>query len=231
MSDPTATETTFLDKGDAIRPGPPPMVSRYRLGARLNHWLTAAAMVLLIVSGLGLFHPALFFLTSLFGGGQTARALHPWFGVVLAVSFLLLFLQLWRGNTWKREDAAWVAHLGDLVSGHEEKMPEVGKYNGGQKFVFWSLAALILIMLTTGLMIWDRYFETWTPIPAQRVALIVHAGAAVGVILVIILHVYAAIWVRGSFDAMIKGRVTPGWAWRHHRKWFRGLAATSTRRD
>jgi formate dehydrogenase subunit gamma len=45
------------------------------------------------------------------------------------------------------------------------------------------------------------------------------------------MHVYAAIWVRGSFDAMIKGKVTPGWAWRHHRKWLRGLTATSTRRD
>jgi formate dehydrogenase subunit gamma len=222
------SQATLIERGDAIRPGEPPMVERYRAGARINHWITATAMVLLIFSGLGLFHPRLFFLTALFGGGQLARTLHPWFGVVLAASFLVLFAQFWRGNLWRKEDAAWVAQIGDLVAGHEEKMPEIGKYNAGQKFVFWALAALILVMLTTGVMIWDRYFEAMTPIPAQRIALIVHAIAAVFVILVIILHVYAGIWVRGSFDAMIKGRVSAGWAWRHHRKWFRQVAATSS---
>lgn len=226
------SQPTLIEPGDAIRPGGPPMVERYRVGARINHWITALAMVLLILSGLGLFHPALFFLTSLFGGGQAARTLHPLFGLVLSASFLLLFLQFWRGNLWRREDGAWVAHVGDLVAGHDEKMPEVGKYNAGQKFVFWSLAALIIVMLTTGVMIWDQFFEGLAPIPAQRIALIVHAVSAVFVILVIILHVYAAIWVRGSFDAMIKGHVTAGWAWRHHRKWFRQLAERrATRTD
>jgi len=225
------SQATLIERGDAIRPGEPPMVERYRAGARINHWITAAAMVLLILSGLGLFHPRLFFLTALFGGGPIARTLHPWFGVVLAASFLVLFAQFWRGNLWRKEDGDWVAHIGDLVAGHEEKMPEIGKYNAGQKFVFWALAALILVMLTTGVMIWDQYFERMTPIPVQRIALIVHAIAAVFVILVIILHVYAGIWVRGSFDAMIKGRVSAGWAWRHHRKWLRGLADASSKRN
>jgi formate dehydrogenase subunit gamma len=223
------SEQTLIEPGDTIRPGEPPRVVRYSKAARINHWIGAAAMVLLILSGLGMFHPSLFFLTSLFGGGQIARTLHPWFGVVLSASFLLLFLRFWRGNLWKREDGAWVAHIGDLVRGHEEKMPEVGKYNAGQKFVFWALALVILVMLTTGVMIWDQYFSGLAPIPAQRVALIVHAVAAVIAILVIILHVYAAIWTRGSFDAMIKGHVSAGWAWRHHRKWLRRLAEQSGR--
>jgi formate dehydrogenase subunit gamma len=34
-------------------------------------------------------------------------------------------------------------------------------------------------------------------------------------------HVYAAIWVRGTISAMTKGSVTAGWAYRHHRKWLR----------
>jgi formate dehydrogenase subunit gamma len=222
------SEATLIERGDVIRPGEPPMVERYRAGARINHWITAAAMVLLIFSGLGMFHPRLFFLTALFGGGQMARTLHPWFGVVLSASFLVLFAQFWRGNLWRKEDLAWTAHFGDLVMGHDERMPEIGKYNAGQKFVFWALAGLILVLLTTGVMIWDRYFEGLTPIPAQRIALIVHAVAAVFAILTIILHAYAGIWVRGSFDAMIKGRVSAGWAWRHHRKWFRQVAATSS---
>ena len=218
------SESTRIEPGDAIHPGGPPTVERYAAAARINHWIGAIAMVLLILSGLGLFHPALFFLTSIFGGGQTARTLHPWFGVILAASFVMLFLRFWRANLWKANDTAWVAHMGDLVQGHDERMPEAGKYNAGQKFVFWAMALLIPAMLATGIMIWDQYFSGLAPIPLQRIALIVHAAFAVFAILIIILHVYAAIWVRGSFDAMITGRVSAGWAWRHHRKWLRRLS-------
>jgi formate dehydrogenase subunit gamma len=28
---------------------------------------------------------------------------------------------------------------------------------------------------------------------------------------------------------MTQGYVTPGWAWRHHRKWFRALVETDSR--
>ena len=36
-----------------------------------------------------------------------------------------------------------------------------------------------------------------------------------------IIHVYAAIWVRGTTSAMTRGFVTGGWGWRPHRKWLR----------
>jgi len=39
----------------------------------------------------------------------------------------------------------------------------------------------------------------------------------------ILLHIYAAIWVKGSLHAMLRGTVTPGWAWKHHRAWFRQI--------
>ena len=215
--------STLLEPGDRILPGNPPMVSRYRLHTRLNHWITAITMVLLVLSGLAMFHPSLFFLTAIFGGGQNTRAIHPWFGIVLVISFFVLFLQFWRANLWNRSDVAWIAHLGDLVTGHEEKMPEVGKFNAGQKFVFWAMALLILAMSGSGIVIWDEYFFDLTSIETKRVAILGHAIAAIFVILTLILHVYAGIWVRGSFDAMIKGWVSAGWAWRHHHRWLKAL--------
>jgi len=36
----------------------------------------------------------------------------------------------------------------------------------------------------------------------------------------IIVHIYAAIWVKGSVRAMTRGTVSYGWAWKHHRLWF-----------
>jgi formate dehydrogenase subunit gamma len=29
--------------------------------------------------------------------------------------------------------------------------------------------------------------------------------------------------VKGSIHAMLRGTVTPGWAWKHHRAWFRQI--------
>lgn len=225
------SDATFVEAGDAVLPGDPAIFKRYRLAARINHWTTAIAMVLLVLSGLAMFHPSLFFLTDIFGGGQNTRAFHPWFGIILFLSFLVLFVQFWRGNLWNSSDIAWLAHIGDLVRGHEEKMPEAGKYNAGQKFVFWAMAILILALLATGIIIWDQYFSALTSIQTQRAALLAHSVAAIFVILVLILHVYAGIWVRGSFDAMITGSMTAGWAWRHHRKWFRQLVAGVKRHD
>src|SRR5271168_3729297 len=51
--------------------------------ARVNHWITAACFILLMLSGLSMFHPLLFWLSAFFGGGQWARAIHPWIGLVL----------------------------------------------------------------------------------------------------------------------------------------------------
>lgn len=212
-----------VESGDQVHPGHPVTVDRYTTGARLNHWVTATCLVLLALSGLALFTPSLYFLTGLFGGGQWTRTIHPWIGVVLFVSFFGLFVRFWRANLWKAEDGTWMARLRDVIGGHEEKLPEVGKYNAGQKVVFWAMSLLIIVLIVSGFAIWDQYFAQYTTIDQKRWAVLIHALAAVTIICVWIVHVYAAIWVRGTISAMTKGRVTGGWAWRHHRKWLREL--------
>ncbi len=102
------TKPYDVEPGDQVHPGDPVTVDRYTTGARINHWITAASLVLLAISGLALFHPSLFFLTGLFGGGQKTRAIHPWIGVVLFFAFLGLFLRFWRANLWKGEDGTWM---------------------------------------------------------------------------------------------------------------------------
>jgi formate dehydrogenase subunit gamma len=212
-----------LEPGDQVHPGDPVTVDRYTTGARINHWITATSLVLLALSGLALFHPSLFFLTGLFGGGQWTRAIHPWIGVLLFFSFAGLFIRFWRANLWKSEDGTWLARLRDVLAGNDDKLPEVGKYNAGQKAVFWGMSLLIIILITSGFVIWDQYFSQYTTIDQKRVAVLLHAATAVVIICVWIVHVYAAIWVRGTIGAMTRGRVTGGWAWRHHRKWLREL--------
>jgi len=211
-----------------VHRGRPVIVDRYTPAARANHWLTATCLVLLALSGLALFHPSLYFLTSLFGGGQIARSIHPWIGVVLFVSFVGLFLRFWRANLWVPEDGTWLARLRDVLADHEDKLPEVGRYNAGQKIVFWAMSLLIVVLIGSGLAMWDQYFYDYSSIEQKRLAVLAHAVAAVAMICVWIVHLYAAIWVRGTIRAMTRGSVTGGWAWRHHRKWLRELV-TGTR--
>jgi formate dehydrogenase subunit gamma len=149
--------------------------------------------------------------------------LHPWIGVVLFVSFMGLFFRFYRLNLWERNDNVWLSRLRDVLANDEGKLPEVGKYNAGQKMVFWSMSLLILVLITSGVVIWDQYFSNYFTIDQKRVAVLVHSITAIVAICVWIVHVYAAIWVRGTIGAMTRGQVTGGWAWRHHRKWLRDL--------
>ena len=215
-----------IEPGEAVHRGDPVTVDRYTVGARVNHWITATCLVLLALSGLALFHPTLFFLTNLFGGGQATRAIHPWIGVVLFFSFAGLFLRFWRLNLWKGADTTWLVRLREVLGNRDNEDPdlvEIGKYNAGQKVVFWGMSVLIVVLISSGLAIWDQYFADYTTIEQKRLAVLVHSLAAIVIICVWIVHVYAAIWVRGTINAMTRGRVTGGWAWRHHRKWLRDL--------
>ena len=214
-----------VDPGDRVHPGDPVIVDRYTRAARANHWITAASLVLLALSGLALFAPSLYFLTALFGGGETTREIHPWIGVVLFLSFLGLFLRFWKANLWKAEDGTWLARLRDVLTAHEERLPDVGKYNAGQKVVFWSMSILIIVLIASGVLSWDQYFYQYTSVEQKRIAILVHDVAAIIIICVWIIHVYAAIWLRGTIGAMTRGQVTGGWAWRYHRKWLRELVS------
>jgi len=203
-------------------------VPRYSGSARINHWIVAISFVLLMISGLALFHPSLYWLTGLFGGGPTARWLHPWLGVVLVIGFLGLFVRFFTANLPETTDWVWLARLRHVLAGREEYLPEIGKYNAGQKFVFWAQAILVLVMFVTGIGLWpaglayvEELFGFKATIDQRRMAAVIHAGSAVITIAIWIIHVYAAIWVRGTISAMTRGSVTGGWAWRHHRKWLR----------
>jgi formate dehydrogenase subunit gamma len=204
-------------------------VRRYSGSARINHWIVAISFVLLLLSGLSLFHPSLFVIgTTLFGSGQMVRWLHPWIGVVLAIAFAGLFLRFLPANLPAFTDFVWLARLRSVIAGNDQYLPEVGKYNAGQKFVFWSQTVLVAIMFITGIALWDEklpFFVQLTgyqpTIDDRRLAAVIHATAAVLAIVIWIIHVYAAIWVRGTIPAMTAGSVSGGWGWRHHRKWLR----------
>lgn len=196
---------------------------RYAAATRINHWIVAIAFVLTAFSGLALFHPALFWLTNLFGGGPWTRILHPFIALIMVLGFSSLALSLWKDNLLTPLDWVWLRKIVDVINNREDALPDVGRYNAGQKLLFWTIVGTLCGLLCTGIIIWRAYFATYFPISVLRFAALLHAFCAFVLVCAIIVHIYAAIWVKGSIPAMTRGWVSYGWAWKHHRAWLRQI--------
>lgn len=196
-------------------------IVRYTDSERINHWIVAICFVLAALSGLAMFHPSLFWLANLFGGGPWTRILHPFIGCVMAATFVSMALRFWGRNRIEPRDRQWLKQWRDVVGNHEDRLPEVGKYNGGQKVLFWVMVLCMVVLFVTGILFWRPWFADAFPIWLVRLATLLHAAAATALIIGIIVHVYAAIWTKGSIRAMTRGTVSARWAARHHRAWFR----------
>jgi formate dehydrogenase subunit gamma len=197
------------------------LIVRYTPNERTNHWITAITFILLALSGLAMFHPAMSWLYALLGGGQWTRILHPFIGCVMFLSFLVLALRFWHHNYLDKSDLQWMRQIDDVLNNREEKLPAIGKYNAGQKLLFFAMVVCLLALLASGIVIWRRYFSIYFPIEIIRLAAVVHAAAAFVLIVGIVVHIYAALWVKGSIGAMTRGTVTYGWAKKHHPLWFK----------
>src|SRR5699024_2291206 len=146
------------------------LIVRYSAGQRMNHWMVAITFVLLALYGLALFHPAFYWLTNLFGGGPWTRILHPWIGVVMVVFFVFFAAQMWRNNLMKKHDWQWIRQAGDVMSNREDRVPESGRYNGGQKLLYFAQIILLLGLLITGIIMWREYFWGFFSVGMIRVA-------------------------------------------------------------
>ncbi len=197
----------------------PKDLQRYTASERANHWVVGISFILLALSGLAFFHPAFFPLAQLFGGGVWARILHPFLGVLMAISFLAIFFRFKALNVMTPADKEWLNRVGEMVDGNDHNMPEQGKYNGGQKMMFWALAVCMLLLAVSGIVLWRAYFSF--PVELVRFGAVIHAAAAAVMIALIMVHIYAAIWVKGTIRAMWYGTVTRAWAKQHHRAWYR----------
>src|SRR5260370_39695754 len=104
----------------------PNWLVRYTPNERTNHWITAIAFVLLALSGLALFHPSMFWLTAIFGGGQWTPILHPLVGVVMFVAFLVLAVRFWHHNLLASSDIQWLEQTCDSRATRAETVPQTG---------------------------------------------------------------------------------------------------------
>ena len=206
------------------------MILRTPLPDRLCHWAMVFCFFLVALSGISWVFPSLNWLNGVFGTPQLARLLHPIFGIVVFVALAYLFVRFVKYNLFEKEDRLWVDNVKSVVAGDHSKPLRIGKYNAGQKFLFWGTMALICVLLITGLMIWRAYFAHLFPIPALRIALLLHSFAGISLILLIIDHIYLALWVKGSIRGMVTGYVSHSWARAHHDRWHEAISVKPARK-
>lgn len=206
-------------------------VLRYTFVERANHWVAALSYIYLLVTGLAFWTPWLFWLALLGGGGQVSRILHPWFGLIFTASVIYMYA-LWAGQMRTTEaDKAWWRSLRYYVRNEDEKMPPAGRYNAGQKLLFWGFVIFGLLLLLSGLVLWLPEYMPWSWRYLRYIAVLVHASSALITIGLFMIHIYMSVFAeRGAFDSVIRGDVSTEFAKRYHPRWYEEIVRPSAPR-
>jgi formate dehydrogenase subunit gamma len=108
----------------------------------------------------------------------------------------VLVVRFWHHNHIDAADKQWLRQMDDVLNNREDKLPKIGMYNAGQKLLFFVLIASMCGLLLSGIVIWRAYFAFYFPIEVVRFAALLHAFSAFVLICSIIVHIYAAFWVK-----------------------------------
>lgn len=200
-------------------------ILRTKFFDRACHWTMVIAFFLVALSGIALFFPSLQWLTQTFGTPQMGRILHPFFGVGVFLLLMVMFVRFVHHNIPDKKDLPWLKGIVEVLKGNEHKVADVGKYNAGQKMMFWTIMSMISLLLASGVVIWRPWFAHLFPVALVRWCLLLHATSAIILLLAILVHIYMAFWVKGSITGMIEGRVSRRWAKKHHPRWYREVEA------
>lgn len=74
----------------------------------------------------------------------------PVFGIAIFVALMFMFVRFVHHNIPDKKDIPWLLNIVEVLKGNEHKVADVGKYNAGQKMMFWSIMSMIFVLLVTG---------------------------------------------------------------------------------
>ncbi len=204
----------------------PNSIQRFTLRERIIHWLVGILFVYLMLTGLALFSPHLYWLAAVLGGGTTIARWHPIAGVMFFAALAGMFLQWRRDMRLEATDREWMKQMGQYIRNEDEGLPEVGRFNPGQKQLFWLQAINGFLLLISGIPLWFPHSFSQE---LRLAGILVHEISALAAIGGLIVHIYmGTAVVGGSLAAMIGGRVTQAWARTHHPRWYRERQSRET---
>jgi len=179
-------------------------VQRFGKLERLGHFTLLLSFFVLAVTG--------FLLISgrerIFG--IKAKELHEVFSTLLVAGAAGVALLWSRDMVFRRLDKGWFKVLGGYL-GYRGRVP-AGRFNAGQKVLFWLVCALVGCLALTG---W--VMMAGRPEFLLSICYTLHILCMYVVILLVIGHVYLGVFANpGTLRAMLEGRVDKAWLEHHH---------------
>jgi formate dehydrogenase subunit gamma len=195
-------------------------ITRFNGFERFTHWLTATTFLVLAASGLnitfGKFVIQPWLGDAMFGPwSQFAKFCHNYLAFPFMLGVVLMLLIWIKDNIPSGRDVTWFKMGGGLIGkGH----PDAGRFNGGQKMIFWSVILGGVAMSVSGLMLLFPF--QWTDMGGLQLSNIVHGIVGMLLIAAMMAHIYiGSVGMEGAFDAMGSGEVDLNWAKEHHSLW------------
>ncbi|WP_428245894.1 formate dehydrogenase subunit gamma [Ferrovibrio sp.] len=202
-------------------------IERFKGIERFAHWLTAICFVILGLSGLNIsfgrslllpvMGPEAFTAMSAFG-----KLSHNYLSFPFVLGVFLMAVMWIAHNIPNAVDVEWIKQGGGLLK--KGVHPPAGKFNAGQKLIFWSVVIGSLALAISGYILMFPFYVT--DIAGMQLAQLVHAIAGILMVAVILGHIYiGTIGMEGAFDAMGSGQVDTNWAKEHHSLWVKDVTA------
>jgi formate dehydrogenase subunit gamma len=196
-------------------------IPRFNGFERFAHWLTAVSFVVLGLTGLNITFGKVLLLPLLgpdtFSAvAEAAKYVHNFTSFAFVIG-LVTILAMWiKDNMPQYSDIVWLREGGGFI---KSKHPPAGRFNAGEKLVYWAaLAAGSLVIISGYFLMFPFYF---TDIAGMQIAQVIHAVIAVLFIAVILGHIYiGTLGMEGAFEAMGEGSVDLNWAKEHHSLWY-----------
>jgi formate dehydrogenase subunit gamma len=191
-------------------------VRRFSRTERMLHWVNALGFFTLLTSGLMLYLPSLEIAV---GRRPLIKDVHFWSGLAW-VSALVLIAVLGdrRGlgrtarelDVFDRDDIRWLTG--------RRPAPQ-GRFNAGQKVNAALTAALTVLFLVSGLLLWFGERDTRFRFAST---VVLHDGLTFAALMLLVGHLYLAVIhpaTRHALRGMTVGTVRADWAAQHHAKW------------
>jgi formate dehydrogenase subunit gamma len=196
-------------------------ILRYAFHERLTHWIAAGSYIYLLLTGLAFYSPWCFWIAAFLGGGQVSRMLHPWGGLIFTGAILKMF-GMWSSQMKPTTaDKAWWDSIGHYIRNEDDQMPAAGRYNAGQKLLFWGFIVCGVLLLLSGMVLWFPEYVPWNLRFLRYLAVLIHPSAALLTIGLFLIHIYMSVFAeRGAFGSIIRGDVSMAFAKRYHPGWY-----------
>ena len=225
-------------------------ILRFKTLERFAHWLTAIPFILLSITGL----------VSLFGRiaiiplvghemfssvALLGKFIHNYVAWAFMLGIVLSFILWVWDNLPNRSDIGWLLKGGGIFT--KGLHPPAGKFNAGEKVIFWCVIGFGVMISVTGLSMLFPYqlymfaptFEALNylnipqllgmgelntmlaPQEEMQLSQLWHAVIAFIYMTIIIAHIYlGSVGMEGALSSMTNGQVETQWAKEHHSLWY-----------